>query len=86
MGNGYVAGFFGDYYCYGLGGLGYAEGRAVTEAEGARYVAVVAHGEDASGGFDAVVGDYHGAVVEGGVFEEYVFDESGVDVCVDDIT
>ena len=60
----YVAGFLAYDYGQCVGGLSNAKGGAVAQAERAWHVAVVAYGEDAAGGFDAAMGDNHGAVVE----------------------
>ena len=85
VGDGDAARFFADDDGHGVGLLGDAEGRAVAQTQRARDVVVVADGEDAAGGLDAVVGDDHGAVVQGRVLEEDVLDEARVDAGVDDV-
>ena len=77
--------FLADDDGHGVGLLGDAESRAVAQAKRARDVIAVADGEDAARGLDAVVGDNHGAVVQGRVLEEDVLDEARVDAGVDDV-
>lgn len=57
----------------------------MAQPEMARHVGVVAHGQNTTGGFDAIVGYDHGAVVERGILEEDIFDKTGVDARIDDI-
>lgn len=85
MGNGYASGLFRDDDCDGIGCLSDAEGGTVAQSEGAGNGIVVADGKNTSGSRDAVVGNDCGPVVERRVFEEDVFEESGVYLRIDDV-
>lgn len=80
-----IAALFRNYYCNGVSGLGYAECRAVTQTERARNIAVMAYRQDAARRNYLVAVDDHRAVVERRVLEKYVFDQTGVDLCVYDV-
>lgn len=82
MGNGDVARLFRHHNRKGIRGLRDAECGAMTQTERAGDVAVMTHGKDASAGIDAVMVDDHRAVVERGVLEKDILDESRVDVGV----
>lgn len=64
MGHGDIARFFADYYGESVGGLRYAECRAVAQAKRARNIDVMADRQNAACRFYAPVGDYERAVVE----------------------
>ena len=85
IGHGDIAGFLADHDSHGVGGLGYAERRAVTQSQRARYGCVVTHGQNATCRSDAVLIDNHSPVVQRGVLEEDILDEALVDFGVDNI-
>ena len=70
---------FADNDGNGIGLLGDAEGSTMAQAEVFGDVERVADGQDAASRRNASVADDHGSVVKGGVLEEDVLDEFGID-------
>lgn len=81
--HGDVACLLAHYDADGIRDLTQAQGRTVTQAEALRDIHVMAYGKYAPHGHNAVGGDYHGTVMEGGVLEEDIFDQAHIDVGID---
>ena len=80
-----IARLFRHYNCKSISSLRDAESRPMPQAERARHVAVMADWEDATRAADAVMIDNHGAVVERGILEKYVFNQARIDVGINNV-